>query len=495
MYNLISERERKLQKKLIPLNIVVCIISLVAAITMFLTPIIKVDVGKILRDEGMIEFVEEKIDGALDKDLSNNEHDEVNYKPVLTKLVTNILSKGKGEISISAISAFRVLTASDNDKAAKVLDELLFGKNALATNLINSVVDGIANLFSTDKGREVLEEAILSTLTNQMIGSVENQEIIDAFNKHSKELIEIFKEIDNADDNGAAVAGKFIDKLDEYLGEDSQISPEDKQAFIDRVTEMYSNTQDNLGDGERVTFENIICVTVSDNLDLSKANLGNLFDGLFSKGEEESEDEESGLNIKTVDEELDGSESENGNTVVTNYDDLLAEMGYDKDAKDNLKEKMRTTLDNELSKLVEEKGIDNYLKYYQYVFFGILPFMVLWLILFLFSLFHMVAQNKRFTMWYVKLFCWIPAIIWLVLVLIPRLATKISFVNDFWNGDNGNVVRAVFGGISSLTWISGLCYVLLWLVSIFWAFPIKHKIRKERKNPEVIDAEDDEIEF
>ena len=491
MGKLISERERKLQKKLIPVNIVVCIIALVAAITMFLTPIIKVDVGKILRDEGMIEFVEEKIDGTLDKDLDNNEHDDINYKPVLTKLVTNILSKGKGEISISAISAFRVLTASDNDKAAKVLDELLFGKNALATHLINSIVDGIANLFSTEKGREVLEEAILSTLTNQIIGSVENKEIIDAFNEHSKELIEIFKEIDNADDNGAAVAGKFIDKLDEYLGEDSQISPEDKQAFIDRVTEMYSNAQDNLGDGEKVTFENIICVTVSDNLDLSKVNIGNLFDGLFTK----DGDEESGVNIKSVDQEVGDSEDEGDNTIVTNYDDLLAQMGYDKDAKDNLKEKMRSTLDNELNKLVEEKGIDDYLKYYQYVFFGMLPFIGLWLILFLFSLFHMVAQNKRFTMWYVKLFCWIPAVIWLVLVLIPKLATKISFINDFWNGDNGNVVRAVFGGISSLTWISGLCYVLLWLVSIFWAFPIKHKIRKERKNPEVFDAEDDEIEF
>ena len=38
-------------------------------------------------------------------------------------------------------------------------------------------------------------------------------------------------------------------------------------------------------------------------------------------------------------------------------------------------------------------------------------------------------------------------------------------------------IAAVLGAVSTLTWISGGCWVLLWLVSIFWAFPIKRKIR------------------
>ena len=29
--------------------------------------------------------------------------------------------------------------------------------------------------------------------------------------------------------------------------------------------------------------------------------------------------------------------------------------------------------------------------------------------------------------------------------------------------------------------VSGICYLLLWLVSIFWCFPIKRKIRKLKK--------------
>lgn len=39
----------------------------------------------------------------------------------------------------------------------------------------------------------------------------------------------------------------------------------------------------------------------------------------------------------------------------------------------------------------------------------------------------------------------------------------------------------IFAAFSSYTWISGGCYLLLWLLSICWAFPIKHKIRKLRK--------------
>ena len=484
MYNLKSEKEKKLQKKLIPVNIIVCLLALVAAISMFLAPIVKVDVGKILRDDRMIEFVEEKINDALGEDLSEEQGD-VNYKPVVTKLVTNILSKSKGSVSISAVSAFKVLTAGEN-KADKVLDELLFGKNALATRLIRSVVDGVSSMFSTNEGRSVLEEAILSTLTNHYIESVEDEEVVDAFNKNVKELTGIFKKLDNAEneEDCAEVAREFIDKLDEYVSAGT-ISEAEKQAFVDKVVNMYGETKANLDEGESVTFEAMICVTISENTDLSKVNLGELFDGLFTK------EEQADVHIKPVDEETtdDGGE-EKDEKPATTYEELLAKMGYDEETKEELKTKMTTTLNNELNKLVKENGVGDYLEYYQYVFFAMLPFIALWLILFLFAFVRLFVKNKRFSMWYVKLFCWIPALIWLLLVLVPTLAKKVSFVSDLWNGDNGKLIQAVFGGISSLTWISGLCYVLMWLVSIFWAFPIKRKIKKERKYPEVLDAED-----
>ncbi|MDE7440370.1 MAG: hypothetical protein K2N23_07685, partial [Clostridia bacterium] len=182
--------------------------------------------------------------------------------------------------------------------------------------------------------------------------------------------------------------------------------------------------------------------------------------------------------------------SESKNVIVTSYDDLLLEIGYDKDKKEEVKSDLRKALNEALTDVIQDKGVDDYMGYYKFLFLGMLAFIGPWVILFLFSFFHLLAKNKRFTMWYVKLICWIPPVIWLALKLLPMLANK--FFSDVWNGEYGAVIKSIVSSISSFTWISGLCYILLWLVSIFWAFPIKRKIRKERKNPEVEDAYDDD---
>ena len=523
MGRLISDREGELQRLLIPVNILVCILSLVAALTLFLTPILKIDFGKILRDEETISYVDKMIDDTVADDLDEADKNEINYKPVVAMLVKSILSKGEGEISISAVSALRVLTSGDN-KAEKVLDELFFGEKALVTGLINSVVDGIGEMFSTDEGRTVLEEAIMSTLTNQIIDSVDNKELADAMMKNMAELSAIFKELGNPEaelDDGAAVAQRFVDKLEESLGEGSHISDANRQSVVDHITGLYRDTKAELKEGETVSFESIICVTLSSTMDLSGLNLGDMVGGVFS-----TENGESGVHIRTVDEEVGGEDStdpegeEGGSTdgeteggeggttegetegeeskkkIVTNYNDLLLEIGFDKEAKETLKENIRTTLSDGVNKLLNENGLNKFVEYYGFVFYGMLVFIVPWLFLFLFSFFHLFANNKRFMMWYVKLLCWLPPMIWVVLKLVPVLAKKIKVVADFWNGEHGALAKTVLGGITTFTWISGLCYVLLWLVSIFWAFPIKHKIRKERKYPEdSYEDDDDEIEF
>ncbi len=96
-------------------------------------------------------------------------------------------------------------------------------------------------------------------------------------------------------------------------------------------------------------------------------------------------------------------------------------------------------------------------------------FALVWAILFLFAFFHMFARNKRFMMWYVKLFGFLPCLIFGV---APLLAGK--FIQDA-------TLAAALGAVSTFAWISGACYILLWLVSILWAFPIKHRIRKLKR--------------
>lgn len=47
--------------------------------------------------------------------------------------------------------------------------------------------------------------------------------------------------------------------------------------------------------------------------------------------------------------------------------------------------------------------------------------------------------------------------------------------------EGGAEIAGILGMISTMTWISGACYILLWIISIFWAFPIKRKIRAYNK--------------
>ena len=93
----------------------------------------------------------------------------------------------------------------------------------------------------------------------------------------------------------------------------------------------------------------------------------------------------------------------------------------------------------------------------------------IWGILFLFAFFHIFAQNKRFMMWYVKLFGFLPCLIFGVAPLLAGVLLPAEAAAG---------MGALLGMISTMTWVSGACYLLLWIVSIFWAFPIKRKIRR-----------------
>lgn len=100
-------------------------------------------------------------------------------------------------------------------------------------------------------------------------------------------------------------------------------------------------------------------------------------------------------------------------------------------------------------------------------------FAAVWLILFLFAFVHIFLSNKRFMMWYVKLFGAYPCLFWLAPTVLGSVISSGAI-------EGMAAYATILAGISSSMWICGLCYLLLWAVSVFWAFPIKHQIRKMR---------------
>ncbi len=102
-----------------------------------------------------------------------------------------------------------------------------------------------------------------------------------------------------------------------------------------------------------------------------------------------------------------------------------------------------------------------------------------WAFLALFSFIHIFTKNKKVGMWYVKLFGFLPCLLFFVVPTVALLVLP---------GMMGGDASSAFSMISALgpsffgtVAVSGICYLLLWLVSIFWCFPIKRKIRKLKK--------------
>ncbi len=96
----------------------------------------------------------------------------------------------------------------------------------------------------------------------------------------------------------------------------------------------------------------------------------------------------------------------------------------------------------------------------------------LWLILAVFALAHIFTPNKKVAMWYVKLFGLAP---FLAFVAVPILALAVlpSLIPEL------PAIAATFLG---MTVVSAVCYVALWLVSIFWCHPIKKRLGMIEEN-------------
>lgn len=533
MGKLLSERERKLQRKLIPLNIFVCILALTAVFSIIFAPFVKIDFGKFLSDDATIALVEETIEKAVDEGVENGEAGStgVDYMPAVIKIISSVFKNAEGTITISGYEASKIAFSGDN-KGDKVLEEFFFGDEALVMKLVDSIADGVSELFKSPEGKELIADVVVESIANSLVEKLANETAAkNLTGEEITNLTGILKDLENAqgDEGVDEVADKFVAQLKKDLGNDFN-EETDGDVVRNYVKEMYNDTSDK-NEGT-YSFEAMISITISQNVNLKDYNIGGMFgnsdgekpsegsalkravDGevqgdeaeepvtppTSEEGEgeepvtppagEEGEGEEpvtpptgeEGEGETPVTPPTGGNETEDGNVICTSYSEILEQLGLGDEDIDELKGNLKTALHEMVDGYVSDYS--DYMGYYQYVFYSMLGLAAPWLILFLFSFFHMLAKNKRFMMWYVKLFGFIPTIVSTVIFAL-QYVVKHKYdliVNNLNLSENAaGLVKALIGSLSSLMWIVTICYTLLWLVSIFWAFPIKHKIRKERK--------------
>lgn len=603
---------KRLQKKLIPVNLIVCILCIVAALSLFFMPVVKINLAALVGDKTLramiadiavekvnayIEQAGDSLDGSLGgnggaenggeqnngdepaartadgagdasdggavdggndgtadgsgendgtADGTDGESEgsvsikdllkEIDVRELVEKLVGEIFDELKADISVSSQNSLKVLAAKD--KADTLLNELFFNEaKGFITSLERTLVSGFGNAFNA--AGKLMQGAVVKAVVVPALKEnlpAEYAELVVA-----EELQATIDSLDGAKSAQAAsdTIIDYIDGLAEASGEVEKLTEDQKAEVSKQITQLYDKTVAETGEGN-FSVEAMISVMASEMLGgVGDFNLSDIIVGFVggnggttpeTPDGTDGEKPEAGIVKMLVLTRLALAEGEVDNGGVGGNDGAGEVGGTENDGSDNnggqnegennnggevvkytsyramgeglargfIGENFAQTLKGTIMSSVGEN--EQVFGYYGYVFIAIGFFILLWAILFLFSFFHMLARNKRFMMWYVKLFCAWPCIIfWLVPLLVKNVLAKAfpqiyAQVIDLVVGFVGNALKitvtaeqatglfnAVLSSLQTFAWISGICYLVLWIISICWAFPIKHKIRRLNK--------------
>lgn len=370
------------QRKLIPLNIVVAIIALVAAVSLLFAPIVSVDAV------GLGDYITEMMGEQTAGGDSSEEGPTIDTAKIVSIVTSNMGNVSLTTMSLATLAFSDDLTETLKDYVSEIGSEAL--KKSEKELITDVAVPMMVEMMEEESGEEAPD-------------NIKNMDA-DAIYDKAKAL-----ETASAGEVDETISA-LAEELQNQLGED-YISDENLADLESSIRTVYDDTVA-ATDGT-FTIESCICVFASKSL------------------------QESGEITQTF----------------TSYADLI---DYFMDSS--------SELDDTIAQ------VEPILKI---VAIALLFFTAVWLILFLFAFLHLFAKNKRFTMWYVKLFGFLPCLIFGVAPLVAGAIVP--------GMEGGAEIAGILGMISTMTWISGACYILLWIISIFWAFPIKRKIRAYNK--------------
>ena len=354
------------QRKLIPLNIVVAIIALVAAVSLLFAPIVSVDAV------GLGDYITEMMGEQSSGGDSSEEGPTIDTAKIVSTVTSNMGNVSLTTMSLATLAFSDDLTETLKDYVSEIGSETL--KKSEKELITDVAVPMMVEMMEEESGEEAPD-------------NIKNMDA-DAIYDKAKAL-----ETASAGEVDETISA-LAEELQNQLGED-YISDENLADLESAIRTVYDDTVA-ATDGT-FTIESCICVFASKSL------------------------QESGEITQTL-------------------DDTIAQV-------------------EPILKIVA---------------IALLFFTAVWLILFLFAFLHLFAKNKRFTMWYVKLFGFLPCLIFGVAPLVAGAIVP--------GMEGGAEIAGILGMISTMTWISGACYILLWIISIFWAFPINRKIPPNNKH-------------
>lgn len=526
---------RRLQSKLIPLNIIVSIISVIAAVTLFFMPLLEIKLEKITSNPEVVKFVDDKISEALDNGADSVEGQtgdllaDIDIPKIIVPVVESVFMQVKGNVAVSAFSLLGLAMSEDPGEA--VAEIMLSEKDGLLTQLTDSLVKAVMDLPQNKQVQDAIEEVILVSMSTQVKANVPEE--FKSF-VEPDELAKTLKSMDEAKSEEEA-----LQKIDEYLAaveakntDGGEMDAAKKQEIRDMVSKVYQDTVEHTKDenGEdNFSVEAMVCVAASGVLNSEEFDevrnedgsvdlmafinkmMGGTQEGEGGEGAEPSakalksavvydgevtapapadgnedgatgggEGNESG---GTEENPGDGSTGGDGTPaeikVYTTYEDLFGKAV--KLDENEVRTEVEKLVDGYVGVYIEQavttiNDMNATFPVFWVVFGAFALFAGVWAIMFLFAFLRLFSKNKRFTMWYVKLFGAIPVILFWLAPIVAGWAIPAYFPALL--GEFAWALPVILGALGTTTWVSGICYVVLWALSVFWAFPVKCKIRR-----------------
>ena len=541
---------KRLQRKLVPLNIIVSIMAVVAAVTLFFSPLLEIKLGNITGNPEVIKFVDDKISEALDNGTDSVEGQTgdllagIDVPKIIVPVVESVVTKVNGNVSVSTYSLLGLATSKDPGEA--VADMFLSEKDGLLTQLTESLVRAVMDLPQNKEVQDAIEEVILVSMSTQVKASVpeEYKDLVEP-----DALAQTLKSMDDAksEEEVLVIIDDYLAEVEAKNSDGGVMDPEKKQEIKDMMSKVYQDTVEHTKDenGDNFSVEALVCVAASgvlnseemdevrnedgsvDLMALIDKMMGSIgggseggspeeggepsasaFSAVASEGEvtgpdasEEGGEGESGSvggneGTESGGTTEGGSESggeegtpeEGGSTeggatvevkVYTTYEDLFGKAV--KLDEDEVRTQVRKLVDEYVGVYIEQavdmiNDMNGQFPVFWIAFGAFALFAGVWAIMFLFAFLRLFSKNKRFTMWYVKLLGAIPVIIFWLAPIVAGWVIPQYFPTLL--GEFAWALPVLLGALGTMTWVSGICYVVLWLLSIFWAFPVKRKIRK-----------------
>lgn len=423
----LKEEHKKYQRMLIPANIVAIIIAIVAIIGQLFMPMLSVDVT-VTGDNfsAVLEYIQDNGEGAAEDDETLQMLEYVS-KDVYTKVELNVDPLGALMLGVTPQpQEVRDYIASNADKLEETVDGML------AQMMPRMTVYMVAQAT-----QDQLEDAGINF---EELESVDLEQVEAVTESLSSGNYEQAKE----------QFGTAADSVAEELGYD--LTAEDKETIMGYFDEAVEAGKKD--DGTFSFTQAIETLAEKYGFNLDDLNPDNLPEDIPSVTPSSALGR---VNVAASDTSSPEGEGSSGSSLDLN------EM-----------------LQNYIAEIPDEQAsvIGTALFAVAAATIGLTSLM--WAIMAVFALIKLFCSNKRFTMWYVKLLCWLPCVLF---VLAPFFALTLApqLLAGTVTGEAAEILTLAtqipmsFGGSGI---VSGICLAVLWLISIFWFFPIKHKIRK-----------------